>query len=287
MDLVTIACEQDFDVMRLQAESISKFLQPCTHWVTINERFPDKQRWKDMLEPYYTKHKLVLLFPKWYEYLHVPDGFNRHQVYKLKMVNYIKDEEFLCLDPKDFFVKPCSTTDWAGVLGCGWIAYDSNWEPVIKRFAEYFNVDPVREKQFASECPFVWRTELVKSLGDIEKFCSWYLKGKCGELVLYSYLANHLVDESFVPRKFARIFWRGETVNETVLQDTYNTDYVKVMGFHRYVRYAATDEQLAAINVWLNQLGFKTPVVRFKPSWFERLRNSRYYKTLNSGNTSR
>jgi hypothetical protein len=283
MDLVTIACEQDFDVMRLQAESISKFVEPCTHWVTVNERFPNKKKWREMLETFYTKHKLILMFPKWYEYLHVPDGFSRQQVYKIKMVNYIKDEEFLCLDPKDFFVKSCSTNDWKGVLGCGWLAYDPNWEPVIQRFAKKFNVAPVRENQFASECPFVWRTELVKNLGNIEEFCNWYLNGKCGELVLYSYLANHLIDDSFSPRKFARIFWMGQTVNAEVLTNTYNTDYVKVMGFHRYVRYAATSEQLNTINVWLKSLGLDTPIVKFKPNWFERFRNKRYYKKLNSG----
>jgi hypothetical protein len=281
MDLVTVVCEQDFDIMRLQAESINKFVEPCTHWITVNERFPNKQRWRDMLEPFYTKHRLILMFPKWYEHITTLDGFRRHQVYKLKMVKYIKDEEFLCLDPKDFFVRQCSTDEWKGVLGCGKLSYDPYWDPVIKRFAKKLNMPLVKENQFASECPFVWKTELMHELGDIDKFCKWYLKGEVGELVLYSCLANHLITDDFIPRTFGQIFWRtSPIITREVIDQIYNNTDHRVMGFHRYVRYRASDEELNVINNWLKELGFKTTIERFKPDWAERLINRRYYKEM-------
>ena len=37
MKLLTIACERDKDILLLHAESISLFLEPCTHYIVINE----------------------------------------------------------------------------------------------------------------------------------------------------------------------------------------------------------------------------------------------------------
>jgi hypothetical protein len=36
-NLVTVTCNRDFQFMLLQAESIQKFLEPCHHWIVINE----------------------------------------------------------------------------------------------------------------------------------------------------------------------------------------------------------------------------------------------------------
>ena len=72
MKLLTVACERDKDILLLHAESISLFLEPCTHYIVINEEVPDINYWRELLQPYYSKHKLIILhypletyIPRW------------------------------------------------------------------------------------------------------------------------------------------------------------------------------------------------------------------------------
>ena len=85
MNLVTVACNRDFNQMLLQAESIQMHLDPCTHWVIVNERNPDINFWQSALSPFYKNHELKLLFPG--ELLfpgkhYYKGGWNSQQTYK-------------------------------------------------------------------------------------------------------------------------------------------------------------------------------------------------------------
>ena len=104
MDLVTVTCDLDFNQMLLQAESISKFLKPCTHWVVINDQHIDKEKWESALTPYYHNHTLKLFTPNWNS---IPSDFGwaKQQAYKFVVSKYVNDD-YLLLDSKNFFIKP-------------------------------------------------------------------------------------------------------------------------------------------------------------------------------------
>jgi hypothetical protein len=281
MDLVTITCNRDFELSRLQAESIDKFLDPCTHWVFVNERFPNKKKWREMLEPYYTKHTLKLIFPKWYEYLFTIDGFRRHAAYKLLMVNYI-DHDFVALDPKNFFVKPCNINEWKDIVGSGEIGWDSKWQAASERYAKKFNMPLVTDEMLLSECPFVYKIDLLKQLGDMNKFVKWYLADQSCETVLYSYLANHLVKNNFIHQMKHKTYWRMDpplSVDELYHNLHYNQN-IKMVGFHRFYLLKIPEQNLKDINQWLRVMGFKSQIARYSPGWFDRFVNKKILKEL-------
>jgi len=106
MHLVTVTCNKDLNDMLLQAESIRKFLEPCTHWVIVNDYSIDKKQWIESLQPYYTKHKLKILFPNYWAT--TLDGYAKQNLYKLLISNLL-DDDYIILDSKNFFIKKCNT----------------------------------------------------------------------------------------------------------------------------------------------------------------------------------
>ena len=280
MDFVTVACDRDFELIKLQAESMNKFVDPCTHWIFINDMFPNKKKWIDALTPYYTKHKLNLVFHKWWHYLYAPDGFIRHAAYKLLMVK--QGIDFVALDPKNFFIKPCNVNDWKDIIGSGRTAWDDKWIDASKRYAKKLNMPLITDNMLVSECPFVYRHDKLAELGDIDKFIRWYLVGPACETMLYSYLVADLI-ESGKPRVYTnRTMWRHDPpVTQELLDSMTNDVNIKVAGFHRFYRYTTTPKGLELINNWLASYGFKNKIYEYKPSLWDRFINRRIYKNLN------
>ena len=68
MNLVTVACYRDFQQILLQAESISLFLEPCTHYIIVNEEKIDLDFWYKWLSPYYKNHELKIIPRLEYDY---------------------------------------------------------------------------------------------------------------------------------------------------------------------------------------------------------------------------
>lgn len=282
MDLVTVACSRDFELMKLQAESISKFVEPCTHWIFVNDMFPDKNKWKTMLAPYYRKHNLKLVFHKWYHYMYSPDGFIRHAAYKLLMAKLI-DDDFIALDPKNFFIANCNTEEWRDIVGSGRTGWDPKWMKPSVRYASYFNMPLITDKMLVSECPFVYKHSLLKKLGDIDKFIRWYLLADCPcETMLYSYLALELIeDKSFIKTYTNRTLWRNDPFATPELLNSISTDHnIKVCGFHRFYRYKSSNNELSIINNWIESLGLTNKILKFTPGFFDRLFNRIVYKKL-------
>lgn len=279
MDFVTVACDRDFELIKLQAESMDKFVEPCTHWIFINDLFPDKKKWTEALAPYYTKHKLNLVFHKWWHYWYAPDGFIRHAAYKLLMVK--QGIDFVALDPKNFFIKPCKISDWEGIIGSGRTAWDDKWIAASERYAKKLNMPLITDKMLVSECPFVYRYDRLAKLGDIDKFITWYLLGPACETMLYSYLVADLVD-TVKPRVYTnRTMWRHDPqITQELLDSMTNDPNIKVAGFHRFYRYTTTKDGLALINNWLDRYGFKNKIYEYKPSLWDRLINRSVYKQL-------
>jgi hypothetical protein len=280
MDFITVACIRDFDLIKLQAESMNKFVSPCTHWIFVNDIFPDKKKWMDALTPYYTKHKLNLVFHKWYHYLYVPDGFIRHAAYKLLMVKLI-NTDFVALDPKNFFIKPCSINDWAGTIGSGRVGWDPKWLSCSERYSKRFNMPLITDKMLISECPFVYRHDRLAQLGDIDKFIRWYLLGPACETMLYSYLVADLIDKETPNIYKNKTMWRnGPPVTQELLDSITNDANIKVAGFHRFYRYTTTTEGFKLINLWVDSLGLTNRIHEYHPSLWDRFINNRIYKQL-------
>ena len=61
MNLVTVTYYVDLRQMLIQAESINQHITGITHWVVVNSRFNNMDRWYKLLSPYYTKNKLKLI----------------------------------------------------------------------------------------------------------------------------------------------------------------------------------------------------------------------------------
>jgi hypothetical protein len=284
MDFVTIACDRDFDLMELQVESLTKYTDPCTHWIIVNERFPDKNKWKNMLEPYYKEHTLNLIFPRWYEHLTCVDGFIRHAVYKLLMVEYI-DHDFVALDSKNFFIKQCNVNDWSGIVGSGRIGWDTKWAKASERYSKYFNEPMITDEMLFSETPFVFRIDRLKQLGDMRKFIKWYLQGQSCETVLYSYLVRDLINQTDFNQTYTnRTLWRNDPpATPELLNSISNNPNIKITGLHRFYIYQLSDAEFDNINGWINSLGLKTRLKQYVPSWWDKFINKKIYKDLNSG----
>ena len=110
MDLVTVTCNRDFQHMLLQAESIQKFLEPCTHWIVINEYEDlDVDRWHNALSKFYTNHKYNILTPTDFGISMPPfNGWLTQQYFKLAISTFT-NQDYIIMDTKVFFIKPTRT----------------------------------------------------------------------------------------------------------------------------------------------------------------------------------
>ena len=122
-DLVTITCNIERHLMVLQAESVMNFLEPCTHWVIVNEKNVDVHAWHDLLKPYYKYHKLYVIprrflldDPRFDEL----SGHATQQVLKM-LVSRLVQKDYLLLDAKNFFVQPFSFIVYDDLIGSGYL----------------------------------------------------------------------------------------------------------------------------------------------------------------------
>jgi hypothetical protein len=123
MDLVTVTCNRDLTAMILQAESIQKFLNPCTHWVIVNENIPNLDKWHKALSPFYINHKLKLLprlydAPEDYSDIDAKWGWRMQQIQKLYVATILEDD-YLILDSRNLFIKNTDLEEFREIQGSG------------------------------------------------------------------------------------------------------------------------------------------------------------------------
>ena len=171
MDLLTIACDRDFYLMDTQAKSIQKFVSPCTHWIFVNQSKKDRQEWVDLLTPYYTKHKLELVFTDDIDPFDNVDGYNVQQYWKLTAVDIIKNDHVI-IDSKNIFVRDTDLSKWTheGTGVTGYLAEDyAGSDDIVDNavlnarnyYATYFNLPKVT--RFFTICtPFVVRKHIME-----------------------------------------------------------------------------------------------------------------------------
>jgi len=200
MDLVTVTCLRDYKDMIRQAQSIHLYLEPCTHWVVVNDEFVDEQFWKDSLTLYYKNHNLKLLFPKWKEWAfnfierkifkpRHPYGYKNQQVYKLLISENINND-YLIIDSDTFFINNCSIEEWKNMIGSGrTMPIDSvpiDMQNTIKLYADKIDCD-IPNYVFDCCVHFMIHHEVMKNVKNLRKTLKWFNRQSCLQSEFYFY----------------------------------------------------------------------------------------------------
>ena len=151
-DLVTITCNIERHLMVLQAESVLNFMEPCTHWVIVNEKNVDVHAWHDILKPYYKHHKLYVIprrflldDPRFDEL----SGHATQQVLKM-LVSRLVQKDYLLLDAKNFFVQPFTFSVYDDFIGSGYLEKLVDQKNETSDEVEMIDVEDAEEEETES-----------------------------------------------------------------------------------------------------------------------------------------
>jgi hypothetical protein len=264
MDIVTVTCQLDSYQMIQQAESISLFVKPCTHWVIVNDVNVNLEMWEKKLAPYYKTHKLNL---KTYDITAWPklnahfDGYYIQQILKLLISKEIKDD-YLLLDSKNLFLKEINIENFRHQTGDGRIYNFTNRNHLschletIEHYASKLNI-PVNYNHLNPILPFVINYEVMKQINNLDQVLNWFSdKGdiSMSEFLLYSSLCqkyNYVPKTSINPIKSV-YFWNKEKWIHKMAQ-MHNID---IVGFHRQWINNTSTKNITRANKFLRSLGF-------------------------------
>lgn len=236
MDLVTVTCDRDLNAILLQAESIQRFLEPCTHWVIINEYNPDLSKWYKLLSPFYTNHTLKLL-PRVYEpnedYSNIDPrwGWRVQQLQKLYISTLLNDD-YLILDSHNFFIKPTDLEEFRKIIGSGTIQrldHPKFNHPRHQRFIEKYTkmLGINRPEYVLSEyTPFMIKLEILRNFNDFDNLYSYLIPSpyvntateSTSEFILYSMLIPNLTD-NFKEEVKRHSLWNLPIKQNNILSD--------------------------------------------------------------------
>lgn len=265
MDLVTVTCFDDRHQMLLQAESIRKFLEPCRHWVIINDPNPDQAFWKSLLSPFYKIHELKLLFPDWNTFPN-GTGHDKQQCYKLWISTFL-NANYLVLDSKNFFVKPSKLTDWSDVLGSGkWQDQEKlpeRWKATFDRYRAKLEITS-KTTQLSIQTPFVINRQILSHFGDLNEFLVWFNSQEGiahSEFLYYSLVAEKYGFFANQPTTSPNMYftlWKNEKDPiSSYLEKIDSTPTIKVAGFNRLYLGKLNPESLTILRNWLWDKGFR------------------------------
>lgn len=246
MYLVTVTCDRDLNAILLQAESIHRFLEPCTHWVIINEYNPDLSKWYKLLSPFYTNHTLKLL-PRVYEpnedYSNIDPrwGWRLQQLQKL-YISTLLDDDYLILDSHNFFIKPTDLEEFRKIIGSGTIQRlddskfnHSRHQRLIEKYTKILGIDKP-EYVLCDFTPFTINLEILKNFKDFNNLYSYLIPSPyvntatetTSEFVLYSMLIPNLTDNFKEEVKWHSL-WNLPIKQNNILSDEEKRNLNKAM----------------------------------------------------------
>lgn len=267
MNLVTVTCERDHRILLLQAKSIQKFVEKCTHWIIINDQNPYSIDWQSLLSPYYDneRHILKIIYhdPKYWKLAH--NGWIIQQILKLEAINFVQDD-YLLLDSKNFFVVTTDLATWKND-GCGVLVSEQinsevyeAWGITNQLYAGRLGM-PILKIYYATETPFFIKKEIVIDAITHTNFAEWFIKDsnfKPGpsEFLYYSYFLtknNH----QFKWSRRHHCLWPDPNhlyhVNKWFKESDFNL--MEICGIHRvWIERANLETKQKVVN-WLNDLG--------------------------------
>ena len=290
MNLVTVTCNRDFQHMLLQAESIQKFLEPCTHWIVINEyENLDVDRWHNALSKFYINHKYKILTPTDFEISALPiSGWHTQQYFKLAISTFTK-EDYIIMDTKGFFIKPTTLSYWKNTMGSGVLhkfresieipSWKDNWEDISTYYAKKFNATSLTyflfcPGPFKIDIDIIKRYDMKNLLSDLyptkeEEKSYFELTGNQlypSEFIFYSYLARDYFDKlapvknSCLSISPTHLSGKNDTqilleiLQKMALADTNNN--ITSFCIHPLIFNKVSDDHLNHINKWLTKKGF-------------------------------
>jgi len=273
MYLATVTCYRDFPQLLLQAESIQKFLEPCKHVIIVNQDNPDIDFYHRWLDPYYTKHELVIIPKIKYNYpvkdLHqnlnlIGTGIEwRIQQLQKLLLAYEYEEDYLLLDSKNFFIKSTNLDSWENIFGCGKLT--SHLESVKSKsifsltteiYSDLLNVSP--NHVLAPATPFKINKEFLTSRCKKQEL-GYFLyapefNGRVtSEFIFYSVLLNDKIQEhrDWLTHMDGTL-WESDLEDlSNKLYQVQNSENITISGFHRNLLGRVDVNQLTMINSWL------------------------------------
>ena len=264
MDIVTVTCLRDLNDMLRQAESIEKFVEPCTHWVVVNDHSLDL--FKQMLSPYYTKHFLNLVnFSD--RFLNKVDcGYRRQQIIKLRMAKFLK-EKYLVLDSKNFFIKNTNVNEFKNQIGSGILELVDNnhlFYDTVEQYKNILDCKKLDNWHLAIQTPFVIDPVVLNDNIYLESLLYEFSKiyPYMSEFFLYSLMyeqhkgikISEELKKSSKPIHYTA-FEKKESI-ENIIQSLYNLN-VKVLALHRNYIDSVDNKEIEVFNKFLISLGFK------------------------------
>jgi hypothetical protein len=282
--------------MLLHAESIQKFLDPCTHWIVINEKEPDVNAWLEILKPYYTKHKLNVI-PRSY-FSQEKEFSNMHgqisqQACKFLVSKFIQ-KNYLILDTKNFFIRKCNLFEYHKIIGSGIIEFVSRppddwdkfqpwfkgdhemWSETVKEYARVFNLSTVPNYYLAPKTPFVMDYDLLCKRINLETFLRDFSYKPNGdqiyspsEFIFYSMAVNdfikpgvNTISRSEEMDSYTLMPHNFEYHSKELLSEEHFTmlntigENIKIYGIHRKFLRKCGPEHIKILNKWLASMDF-------------------------------
>lgn len=284
--LVTVTCNRDFQHMLLQAESIQKFVGPCTHWIVINEyENLDIQHWHNALNKFYTHHQYKILTPNDFSVKSITHReWHSQQFFKLAVSKLI-NEDYLILDTKSFFIRPTNLDEWDDTIGSGTLnkfgesIEGPSWEDISTHYATKLNVSPLTH--FVFNVPFKVKADVLKTY-DLNKLADdlypseeeqknyFNLKGKQlfpSEFILYSYLVRDYFDYyKSIPRSFVYVVpahirnKNNAEILVEIMRKTISADRdenITTFAFHPLIFESLSKTHIEYVNSWISKMNFK------------------------------
>lgn len=275
MDILTVTCNRDLEQMMLQAESISLFLNPCTHWVVINEPEADLELWRTRLALYYDQHTLELMAWDWNAWPYTTQlknnddkGYRLQQVIKLMMHKHIQ-KDYVCLDSKNFFIAPTDINQYTGQIGSGTYMADeqnSDFRMTTEAYSQKLQASP-ESGHILATTPFVISYSDLTSVPSLLEIILWFYQEEsvnASEFILYGcMLAKQGIDIGTAKNQVsAYVVWKKqwnqpqEFTVENFLQFINRYQY-RVMAFGRNFLNQLDPAEFDVINSWLASRGFQ------------------------------
>jgi hypothetical protein len=276
IEIVTVTCDRDRDLFFLQAQSIDLYIEEsCIHWVIVESSEWSVERWQQELAPYYTKHTLHVISMQIDKQVNYKiSGRYRQQIFKFKIAPMIQGDSYLILDSKNFFIRPTKLDHWPIAEGNGCLTDEHHqndmWLPWINDIKKVTGF-PSPYNYWITQTPFVCKTSTVKKILNIMDFEGMFLDrkvpgkkniGSPSEFILYGFLADDEpvhVKPRLRPHK---TFWAHDGVpTPEQLQEFYDRDAIKVLGFHRNVM-KTNEPALLTIADFLTTKGFDKEIAK-------------------------
>jgi len=198
MDIITVTCQRDRELQRLQSQSIDRWVQGhVNHYIVVNELTKDLSSWHELLDPYYTRHTLHLSLgdTKIIRKSRQCEGWAKQQLLKLRAVQRLEHKAMI-LDSKNFFIADTDLSQWADQIGSGRVNLPRHlpFQSLCKIYGNLLDIEACPE-QLEPITPFITDPRVIAAMPKqaFELDAEWYKTvGIPSEFLYYSIVAQKI-----------------------------------------------------------------------------------------------